>query len=100
MSEVELKAQWSQDGAIAFECAHEAINHVMAICSAQIAGEEWKPNPDREMLANLNLRLDRLHHERVALRLTNYAGIARLRAKYGAEVREWNRRQQFRAVDC
>ncbi len=30
-SEIELKSQWSQDEAIAFECAGEAINHLMAI---------------------------------------------------------------------
>ena len=88
--------QWTQDEAIAFECACEAITHMMAIQSAEIASEASKTTPDAERLASLDAERSRLFRERLALHVHDLANIARIRSEYGAIVRAW--RQEQRAV--
>jgi hypothetical protein len=90
---------WTQDEAIAFEVAREAINHVMSICTSEIADEERKPEPDIAIIARLETRLTSLHRERTALRLKDHAEIARIRKEYGAFVRAWNTRQDLLAAE-
>jgi hypothetical protein len=87
---------WTQDEAIAFECARECISDLMAIRSREIADEETRPRPDAARLAALEADLDRLAGERSALRGTDHAEIARIRTEYGAlirTIREERRRQ-------
>jgi hypothetical protein len=84
---------WTQDEAIAFEVAREAINHVMSIYTTQIADERRKPVPDEAKIAALSARRSELHRERTDLRLKDQAKIARVRQEYGAFVRDWNSRQ-------
>lgn len=83
---------WTQDEAIAFEAAREAINAVMSICTRQIADEERKAEPDTTVINARESRLLTLHQERTALRVTDHAGIARVRKEYGAFVRAWKAR--------
>ncbi len=90
---------WTQDEAIAFEVAREAINHVMSICTSEIADEERKPAPDAAVVARLEARLTSLHRERTALRLKDHGEIARIRKEYGAFVRAWNTRQDLLAAE-
>jgi predicted transcriptional regulator len=90
---------WTQDEAIAFEVAREAINHVMSICTSEIADEERKPEPDTAIIARFETRLTSLHRERTALRLKDHAEIARIRKEYGAFVRAWNTRQDVLAAE-
>ena len=45
--------QWTQDEAIAFECAREVIADMMAIQTGQIADEGNKAAPDAGRLASL-----------------------------------------------
>jgi len=90
---------WTQDEAIAFEVAREAINHVMSICTSEIADEERKAEPDAAIIAALTARRSELHQERTALRLKDHAEIARIRKEYGAVVRAWNRRQDLLAAE-
>jgi hypothetical protein len=88
----EVKPLWSQDEAIAFEVARDAINAVMSIYTGQIAVEERKAEPDVAAIAGIAARLSALHQERTALHVKDHAAIARVRQEYGAFVRAWNAR--------
>jgi len=87
------KPLWTQDEAIAFEVAREAINHLMSIYTTQIADERRKLVPDEAHIARLIDRRSALHRERTALRLKDHAEVARVRQEYAALVRAWNSRQ-------
>lgn len=90
---------WTQDEAIAFEVARDAINHVMSIYTSEIADEERKPHPDQALLARLDARQSELHRERVRLRLKDHAEIARVQRVYSAFVRTWNSGQGLLAAE-
>jgi hypothetical protein len=79
--------QWTQDEAIAFECARELITDMMALYSRQIADESGKPVPDAAHLASLRAERSRLAQERAGLHVADHANIARIRSEYGAVVR-------------
>jgi len=81
--------QWTQDEAIAFECAREAITDLMAIQTGQIAQEGSKAAPDAGRLASLRAERSRLAQERTALHLDDLDAVARIRSEYGAIVRAW-----------
>ena len=88
--------QWTQDEAIAFECAREAITDLMAIQTGQIAEEARKAAPDTGRLASLRSERSRLARERAALHVDDLADVARIRAEYGAIVRAW--REEHHAI--
>ena len=88
--------KWTQDEAIAFECACDCIGDMMAIYSARIADEKLKDVPDAGNLAEMYAARTKLAHERLALHVTDHANIARIRAEYGAIVRAW--RAEHRAI--
>ncbi|MDY0134401.1 MAG: hypothetical protein RBS14_01780 [Atribacterota bacterium] len=81
--------QWTQDEAIAFECAREVITDLMGIQSGEIQLEENKPKPDQARIDGFKAELSRLFKERAALTVTNQPEIARVRSEYGAIVRAW-----------
>jgi hypothetical protein len=82
-------AQWTQEEAIDYECAREVITDLIAIHSRQIAEESRKEYPDAERLESLRAERSRLFREQTGLRVKDHAGIARVRAEYGARVRAW-----------
>ena len=88
--------QWTQDEAIAFECAREAITDMMAIQTGQIAEEGSKAAPDADRLASLRSERSRLAREHAALHVDDLAAIARIRTEYGAIVRAW--REEHHAI--
>lgn len=81
--------QWTQDQAIAFECAREVITDMMALCTLRITEEATKEAPDADRLAALRADRSKLAHERAALHVTDEADVARIRTEYGAIVRAW-----------
>lgn len=81
--------QWTQDQAIAFECAREVITDMMALCTLRITEEAAKESPDADRLAELRADRSKLAHERAALHVTDEADVARIRTEYGAIVRAW-----------
>ncbi len=85
-----LEPLWTQDEAIVFEAAREAINHVMSIYTTELADERRKVVSDKARIAALSARRSELHQERMALHLKDHAEIARVRRAYGAFVRAWN----------
>ncbi|NKC11796.1 MAG: hypothetical protein GKR94_06300 [Gammaproteobacteria bacterium] len=81
--------KWTQNEAVAFECAREVITDLRAILTGQIAEEASKEHPNAERLANLRAERLRLFRERAGLRVKDQATVARVRAEYGARVRSW-----------
>ncbi len=81
--------KWTQNEAVAFECAREVITDLRAILTGQIAEESGKEHPDAERLATLRAERSRLFHERAGLHVKDQATVARVRAEYGACVRSW-----------
>ena len=79
--------EWTQDEAIAYECACEAITHLMAIKTKLIHEEEQKENPDMDMTARLRIERYGLHVEREDLQLKDHDSITRIRSEYGAIIR-------------
>jgi hypothetical protein len=90
---------WTQDEAIAFEVARETINHVMSICTSDLADEERRPVPDAAVVAELSARRAQLHQERTSLRLKDHAEVARITKEYGALVRARRARQASLAAE-
>jgi len=86
--------QWTQEEAIDYECAREAITHARSIYYSQIYKEEAKPQPDMALLAELRTEAGRLFEERRSLRVKNQAENVRVQEKYGAFVRAWNAKQE------
>lgn len=80
-------AGWTQEEAIAFECARECITDMMAICSGRIADESAKPQPDADRIASFRAERSTLSQERGALHVGDQANIARIRVNYGAIIR-------------
>jgi hypothetical protein len=90
--------KWTQDEAVAFECARECITDMMAICSTAIADEERRPAPDAVRLAGLEENLAELARERAALTVGDQDKIAAIRRDYGAQVRAHRAQQQRHAA--
>ena len=78
---------WTQDEAIAFECAKEAIGHLIAIQSNEIYKESQKENPDVSRIEMLDKRQTELVRERKSLRIQDQEKIAKVRVEYGAIIR-------------
>lgn len=81
--------QWTQDDAINFECAREAITDLMGIQSGEIQLEENKPKPDQARIDGFKSELSRLFKERAALTVSNQAELTRVRSEYGVIIRSW-----------
>lgn len=88
--------QWTQDEAIAFECAREVITDMMAIQTGQMAEEACKAAPDANRLASLRAERSRLAQERAALHVDDLTAVARIRTEYGTIVRA--RREERQAI--
>lgn len=80
---------WTQDEAIAFECARECINDMIGICSSELADEEAKPKLNQTKIAEIEAKMLALAMERHALTLTDQEHIAEIRAKYGTYIRAY-----------
>ena len=92
------KPKWTQDEAVAFECARECITDMMGICSTAIADEESQPAPDAVRLAGLEKNLADLARERAALTVADQDKIATIRREYGAQVRAHRAQHQKQAA--
>jgi len=81
--------EWTQDEAIAYECACEVITHLRAILTGEMEEELQKPNPNKGYLQQLNEESARLFRERANLQVKEQDEITRIRSEYGARVRAW-----------
>ena len=89
---------WTQDEAIAYECAREVISDVNAILSSEIAEESAKASPDATRIEQLGAERSRHFQERASLRIHDHDEIARIRTEYGARVRAWRAEQRARVA--
>lgn len=76
------RPKWTQEEAIAYECALECISDLRAILTG-----ERHDNPTPERLAALDAEFSRLGAERRALSVHEHAEIARIRSDYGRRIR-------------
>ena len=81
--------KWTQDEAIAFECAREAITDLMAIYTRRIADEAESAAPNANLMAEWEDARDKLADERTGLHVNHHAEIARIRSEYGQIIRAW-----------
>ena len=81
--------QWTQDQAVAFECARECIVELMAICSAELGELAGQADVCAERVDRQERRLADLAAELRQLHLTDTDNIERIRRDYGRQVREY-----------
>jgi len=79
-----LHPKWTQEEAIAYECARECITHLKAIYT----GELYHDNPTPERRAEIKAEQSRLAAELRGLHVHDHAEIARIRRDYGQRIRE------------
>lgn len=79
--------RWTQEQAIAFECARECLNGLGAIYTGLIEEERQRKEPDQEKIHALREKRSMLVQERDRLRLHDEKRIAWVRHIYGAECR-------------
>lgn len=91
-----MTARWTQEQAIAYECARELIGHVIAIYSANIDEALGRPTPDMALVNTLRKDRADCARERDALRVTDDVGVANVRDLYGAMIRGYHSTQQAR----
>jgi len=85
---------WTQDEAIAFECAQEVLTDLSAICTTRIYDEQLKATPDFGLIDALQRKQTMLRHQRDNLTVFNQEEIAKIRRECGAEVRAWRAQPQ------
>lgn len=90
--------KWTQDEAVAFECAREAITELMSIYTTRITHELARTFVDSELLKSLREERTRLAGERLALRIDKHADIERIRRDYGAAIRAYHQDGQAAAA--
>jgi len=88
--------EWTQDEAIAYECACDDIGLLRAILTREMAEESKKAQPDRQRLEQMESEFSALFHERAALHVKDHEKIARIRSEYGARIRAWMAAERMR----
>lgn len=78
---------WTQDQAIAYEAALEAINDVIAGYSEQIALEQDRQKPDAARISWLEMRTDHASATSHALTVTDDENVRQALLEYSAMVR-------------
>jgi hypothetical protein len=77
----------AQDEAIVFECAYDAVGHMIAIYSEVLYDEKKKLEPDFLCIVEIEKRIDELAREFRCLHVTDHEKIAFIRRDYGAQIR-------------
>lgn len=90
--------KWTQEQAVAFECARECITDMMGICSGKIADEEGRAAPDSVRLASLERELSELARERASLTIHDDDKVAKIRSEYGSKIRQYRSQQHRQAA--
>lgn len=78
---------WSQEQAIAYEVALEAINDVIAGYSEQIALEQARPTPNAARIAWLEMRTDQAASVHRSLDVRDDANVQQALSEFSAIVR-------------
>ena len=78
---------WTQDQAIAFEAALEAVNDVIAGYSEQIADEQASPAPNANRIAWLEMRTDQAVSVHRSLNVCDDSNVQQAISEFSAIVR-------------
>lgn len=79
--------KWTQEQAIAYEAALEAINDMIAGYSEQIAMEQQRPTPDAARIDWLEMRTDQATAVMDSLNVTDTENVCQVLIEYNAMVR-------------
>jgi len=79
--------KWTQEQAIAYEAALEAINDVIAGYSEQIAMEQQRPTPSASRIEWLEMRTDQATAIMDSLNVTDTDNVRQVLTEYSAIVR-------------
>ncbi|GEM_PF-2755916 len=77
--------RWTQEQAIAYECARECLTDLMAICMGELASEQARA----PRIEALERELFALGRERQALGVHDADRVAEIRLEYGAWIAAW-----------
>lgn len=81
---------WTQDQAIAYGAALDAINDVIAGYSEQINAEESNLEPDVCRIAWLDMRVDQASEVMHSLNVTDTANVQQVLSEYSAIARAYD----------
>lgn len=79
--------KWTQEEAIAYECACDYLGEVLGIYSGELDAEEAREVPRQDRVTWLEDEITRLGKVRRQLRVSDHEAIAEIRAIYGALLR-------------
>lgn len=82
---------WTQDQAIDYECACDAIGDMIAIKAEQIEAELNSAQPNQAIIGLLRAERRELAQCRHALDISDTILIREIRRQYGAIIQAWNR---------
>lgn len=88
-----MESKWTNDLEIDYDCACEAIRHLMAICSAEISQEEKLAAPLSAKIAALEEECSRFYRWRLALPFYNHGLVERVNAECCAAIRAYSARR-------
>jgi len=80
-------AEWTQEQAIAYECARECITDMMSILTRKIEEEATKDTPTQHLIDDLRAQRSKFAAERAALHVHDNLEVSRIRTEYGAIIR-------------
>lgn len=75
--------RWSQEEAIAFECAREYLSDIMGLYSHKLSDEETRDLPSEDRITWLRAEIARLGELRSQLRVKDHSMVAQVRSAYG-----------------
>ena len=80
---------WTQEESIAYECARETMNDMVAICSSLVAQEKKKADPDLQRIASLYGERLTFLKERDSINLHDQATIQKIFNNYGSKIKDY-----------
>ena len=83
------KPLWTQEEAIAYECARETMNDMVAICSSRIAKEKKKANPNLQKIQSLYSQRLKFLKERDLISLHDQETIQKIFKNYGSKIKDY-----------
>jgi len=84
--------KWTQEEAIAYECACDYLGEVLGIYSGELDAEEAREVPRRDRLNWLEGEITRIGKARRQLRVSDHEAITEIRMVYGALLRRESER--------
>lgn len=79
---------WTQEEAVAFECAREYLSDIIGIYSNELSGQEAPAALGEERASWLQAEIARLVELRRQLRVKDHDQVAKVRSVYGALWRQ------------